>query len=160
MFQERQRQSHTYPPVFHAATNVSIIPPISHLVTGVSQNTTLSTIPHHPIGALAPNTSKPTPTLVGRPLEINPAPNAKTTRNRRPDLPQWSVVHNPKVKQALDLHVAHVFTYETPVYCARISPDGQRIAIGLKDCGKTYINSMKTGSNVWLVFKFFVIDQG
>ena len=64
---------------------------------------------------------------------------------------KWSVVYDPQVKRTLDIHLVHEFTYESPVYCAKISPDGQRLAIGLSNVGKTYINELKVKSNIWFV---------
>ena len=75
------------------------------------------------------------------------------------ELPKWSVVHHVDGKQAIDLHSANVITYESPVYCVKISPDGQRLAIGL-DEGKTYINDLKTGSNISLASERLVQDFG
>ena len=55
-------------------------------------------------------------------------------------LSRWSVVYHPEVERTLELHLVHAFTYDSPVHCVKISPDG-----------KTYINELKTGSNIWLV---------
>ena len=72
----------------------------------------------------------------------------------------WSVVYNPDVEQALDLHLAHAFTYDSPLCCIKMSPDGQRLAVGLSAAGKTYINEFETGSDVWLVSEPLVLRFG
>lgn len=64
--------------------------------------------------------------------------------------PIWSVEYHPEAKPVLDLHLANVITYETSIYCLKVSPDGYRVAIGLKD-GTTYLNELRTGLNIWLV---------
>ena len=65
--------------------------------------------------------------------------------------PNWSVVYNPKVERTLDVDLAHAFTYDSSVYCVKMSPDGQRLAVGLQGNGKTCLYELQTGSNIWLV---------
>ena len=72
------------------------------------------------------------------------------------ELPEFSVVYNPEVNRALHLHLAHVFTHESPAICVKTSPDGQRIAVGYSGSGKTVINEVKTRSNVRSVSGCFV----
>ena len=66
-----------------------------------------------------------------------------------PKPPQWSVVYHPEVKQALELHLAHAFKYDSSIYRVNMSPDGQRLAVGLLGNGKTYLNELENGSNIW-----------
>lgn len=72
--------------------------------------------------------------------------------------PKWSVAYRPEVRQALDLRLAHTFVYKSPVSCVKMSPDGQRLAMGLAFDGKTYINEVKTGKNIWCVSRCVVED--
>jgi WD40 repeat protein len=97
---------------------------------------TVSQTPQTPIIAISPATA--------------PSPDRQATASPKPKLKSsdWSVVYNPEVKKVLDLRITHVFAFKCPVYCAKISPDGQRVAIGLEDNGKTYINDVKTGKNI------------
>ena len=60
-------------------------------------------------------------------------------------LPEFSVVYNPEGKRALDLRLAHVFTQKCSALCVKMSPDGQRIAVGSE---KTFIHEVKTRSNI------------
>ena len=62
----------------------------------------------------------------------------------------WSVEYSPEQKRVLALYLKNVVTYKVPVFCVKMSPDGHRLAIGLVD-GTTYLNDLKTGSNIWLV---------
>ena len=70
---------------------------------------------------------------------------------QKPKPSHWSVVYLPEIDRAPQLHLAHAFTYDSPVMCVKMSPDGQRLAVGLSGNGKTYLNESDTGSNVWLV---------
>ena len=72
------------------------------------------------------------------------------------ELPEFSVVYNPAVNRALHLHLAHVFIREYPAFCVKMSPDGQRIAVGQIDSGKTVIHDVKTRSNVRSVSGYLV----
>ena len=86
------------------------------------------------------------------PITIHPGPNEDhISPEQKPEPPQWSVVYNPEVERALDLQLAHSFTYDSEAYCVKMSPDGQRLAVGLAYDGTTYINESKTGSNIWQV---------
>ena len=64
--------------------------------------------------------------------------------------PKWSVVYHPEVERAIELHLAHTFTYDSPGRRIKMSPDGQRLAVGLLGDGKTYLKELETGSNIWL----------
>ena len=85
--------------------------------------------------------------------QMTPTPNHPTfdedtiSSEQKPKFPMWSVVYHPEVKQALELHLAHTFTYDAEVYCVKMSPDGQRLAVGGE--GNTYLNELQTGSNIW-----------
>ena len=117
-------------------------------------------IASHSIAAL-PNTNKPLlfssePEVVHNvqtiPTPAHPGPNEDIiTYVQKPMPPKWSVVYHPEVKRALNLHLAHTFTIDSSVYCIHMSPDGQRLAVG--GDGKTYLNELQTGSNIWLVSK-------
>ena len=61
--------------------------------------------------------------------------------------PEFSVEYNPEVKRALTLHLEHVFAYESPALCLKISPDGQKLAVGFEDGGETIISDMSSRSN-------------
>ena len=45
--------------------------------------------------------------------------------------PKWSSVYHPEVEQTLELHSAHTFAYDANVHYIYMSPDGQRLAVGL-----------------------------
>ena len=64
--------------------------------------------------------------------------------------PAWSVEYHPEAKRVLEFHLTNVVTYGAVVVCVNISRDGHRVAIGLGN-GTTYLNELKTGSNIWLV---------
>ena len=61
--------------------------------------------------------------------------------------PKPSVVYNLEVKRTLDLHLSQVFAHDSP-FCMKISPDGQKIAVGALSLGKTVISEVNTGSKV------------
>ena len=61
--------------------------------------------------------------------------------------PEFSVEYNPEVKRALTLHLEHVFAYESPPLCLKISPDGQKLAVGFENSGETIISDMRSRSN-------------
>ena len=87
---------------------------------------------------------------------IHPGPNDSViSPEQKPEPVRWSVVYNPEVNRSLDLQLAHNFKFNAEVYCIKMSPDGQRLAVGLRDDGKTYINELETGSNIWLVLQPF-----
>ena len=74
----------------------------------------------------------------------------------KPDRPEFSVEYNPEAKRALDLRLEHVFAYDFFPFCMKISPDGQKLAVGLGSSGETIICDMKTRSNVRSVSKCLV----
>lgn len=91
-----------------------------------------------------PSTSKTTRSPAHpRSDEMTPEPQSEP--------PKWSVVYQPGVKRVLNFHVAHLFAYGSRVFCAKMSPNGQRLAIGLAYDGKTYVNDLKTGTKIWFV---------
>ena len=71
------------------------------------------------------------------------------------ELSEFSVEYNPEVKRTFDLHLEHVLPHESRAWCVKISPDGQRMAVGLDDSGATIMTEVKTKLNVWLVSEFF-----
>ena len=83
----------------------------------------------------------------------HPGPDDDTIVAAKPQSlpPKWSPVYHPEVKRALDFQLAHLFAYGSRVFCAKMSPDGQRLAIGLAHDGGTYIYELKTGTKIWLV---------
>ena len=84
------------------------------------------------------------------PTPSHPDPNGDLISfEQKPEF--WYAVYHPEVNRALDLRLAHKFTYDSPVFCVKISPDGQRLAVG--DRGKTYLNELQTGSNIWSVLE-------
>ena len=114
-----------------------------------------------------PNTNKPLSVPSEREVERNHIPSQTTPTPAHPGPniisaepklkpPNWSVVYHPEVKRAFNLHLAHAFTHDSPVYCVKISPDGQRLAVGLAGDGKTHIFELQTGSNIWLVSEHLV----
>ena len=74
--------------------------------------------------------------------------------------PKFSVEYNPDVKRALSLHLEHVFAHESLASCVKISPDGQRMAVGFGNGGATIINDMKTRSKVRSVSECLVRNLG
>ena len=62
---------------------------------------------------------------------------------------QWSVVYHPEVERTLDFQLAHAFAHDSPVICVKMSPDGQRLAVG--GTKNTYLYELKTGSKCRLV---------
>ena len=94
---------------------------------------------------LAPFEPKVAHNLPTTPTPTNPGPEKKPTP------PEWSLVYNPEVEQNLGLHLAHFFTFDSSVHCIHMSPDGQRLAVGLAGNGKTHLYEMETGSNIRLV---------
>ena len=92
-----------------------------------------------------------------------PTPNSaissstvSTISDAASDAPEFSVEYNPEVKRALDLHLEHVFKHEYPAWCVKISPDGQRMAVGYAESGETIINEVKTRSKVRSASNFLV----
>ena len=101
--------------------------------------------------AASPNTIK-SPPVPSAPA-IDPEDISSPKQKYEP--PKWSVAYNPDVERALDLHLAHTFKYDSPANCVKMSPDGQKLAVGLRDNGKTYLCELRTGSNIWLVSLVF-----
>lgn len=116
--------------------------------------------PSHSLTA-SPNSNNPLPVLEvaqnlsscqSRPTPTHPGANEdRISSEQKLEPPNWSVVYHPEVEQTLELHLAHAFTYDSEVYCIHMSPDGHRLAVGLSGEGKTYLNELETGSNIWLV---------
>ena len=102
--------------------------------------------------SLGPVPSEPEFAHTPGPSESTPSSDEMTivSSETKAELPKWSVEYHPEAKRILEFNLAKVITYSTRVYCVKISPDGHRLAIGLRD-GTTYLNDLKTGSNIWLV---------
>ena len=113
---------------------------------------------------VSPNTNKPPFVFSGpevghtlsssqtTPTPISPYPNEDVIPPKeKPEPPKWSVVYNPRVERVLELHLAHVFKYDSPANCVKISPDGQRLAVAVLGNGKIYLKELKTGANIRLV---------
>ena len=122
------------------------LPPIDNTGTGGSSDSQIS--------ISVPATSLSTPeTIPGTTLDT-PVPNPHSELET-PDspklisgLPEFSVEYNPEVKRAFDLHLEHVFAHESPAFCMRMSPDGQRMAVGCQTSGETVVSEMRTKSKV------------
>ena len=100
------------------------------------------------------NTTTPLPVLsepeVAHTLSSShPAPDKDTMSEKKPKPSNCPVVYNPEVERAFDIHSAYEVKYDHPVYCAKTSPDGQKVAIGLGEEGETFVNELRTGSNIW-----------
>lgn len=84
-----------------------------------------------------------------------PGHNEDISPEQKPTHPKWSAVYNLEIERTLDLDLAHTFTYDAPVFSVKFSPDGQRLAVGLRGDGKTYgkiyLHELQTGSTAWLV---------
>ena len=64
-----------------------------------------------------------------------------------PKRPEWSVTYNPDIKQTFRMDLANTFDVMAQVYCAKFSPDGKYLAVGVAAKGsKTYIYDMEKGS--------------
>ena len=83
--------------------------------------------------------------IAGAPTTNSDPEPAPISSQPKSEHPEFSVEYNPEVKQVLELHLEHVFTHESPAWCAKISPDGQRMAVGFQSSGATVI---RTKSNV------------
>ena len=140
VFQGRQRSRPT----------INVAPPIGPSHSSAAPKNTNTTLLHAPAtpedahSLRSSQTTHPTGTLA------HPGPNIVSSA-KEPEQPKWSVIYDPEVKQALDLHLAHTFKYDSPVRSVKMSPNGQTIAIGLENEGKTFINELRTGSSIWLV---------
>ena len=123
---------------------------LPHLLTAPLSANTPPHVPLEPEVTCSHSSSLTTPSF--------PRPNEdKISPKEKPKPPKWSAVYNPKVKLALNLRLARTFTYDTKVYSMHMSPDGKRIAAGLSDNGKIYINDIETGSNIRLVSEILVL---
>ena len=102
--------------------------------------------------SLAPVPSEPEFAHTPGPSKSIPSSDEKAivSSELKVELPKWSVEYHPEAKRVLEINMANVITYSSPVWCVKISPDGHRVAIGLEG-GTTYLNDLKTGSNIWLV---------
>jgi WD40 repeat protein len=64
---------------------------------------------------------------------------------------EWSVSHNPNIKQSLQIDLVKTFNYTASVFCLKFSPDGKYLAVGLdRRSGKTYIYDVEKGVEIWL----------
>ena len=119
-----------------------IRPPSENAGSGDTFNSeTSNSIPN--ISLTAPETIFDPP--VDTPVDSEQTPiSFPEPESQRPD---FSVVYNLEVERTLDLRLARIFTHDSP-FCMKMSPDGQRIAVGVLSLGKTVINDVKTGSNV------------
>ena len=89
----------------------------------------------------------PQPSSSAIPRQPSTAP-AVEIQSQQPD---WSVSHNPEIKQALQVDLVKTSNFAATVYCVKFSPDGKYLAVGLdRGSGKTYIYDVGNGSNVWL----------
>ena len=112
------------------------------------------------------NTPLPFPSDIAPNLGSSPTTFAPTYAGLNGDLipeekstpPRWSVVYHPEAERALNLHLAHEFTYKGSANCVKMSPDGQRLAVG--GDGPTYLYELETGSNIWLVWEPPVLSFG
>ena len=124
-------------------------PPIDNAASGTD---------NPPVPVSIPEISLSTPATNSGSEQASVSSSVSTEPDSEP--PKFSVVYNPEVKRALDLHLAHVFTQEPPTaFSLKISPDGQRIAVGCLDSGKTVISDVKTRLNTWSVSEYLVSNQ-
>ena len=123
------------------------ISPSHSLAAPQNTNTTSLPIPSEPEAANSSQTTL---------MPTHPGPNIISPEQKPTKPPQWSVAYNPKVERPLELHLAHAFTLDPEVCCVHISPDGQRLAVGLSGNGKTYLYELPTGSKIWLATETLV----
>ena len=109
----------------------------------------LPPVPRHPKSFHTPGPSKLIPSSDQEAISSEP----------KAELPKWSVEYRSEAKRILELNLENVVTYGVSVYSVKMSPDGHRVAIGLKD-GTIYLNDLKTGSNIWLVSDPLVQSRG
>jgi hypothetical protein len=98
------------------------------------------------------------PKLIDRRIERStdldgPEPTYAAVGKAKPD---WSVVHNPEVRQTLNVHLAHTFKLKSMVNHVKFSREGKYLALGLTT-GETYIYDIKTSSNRFLPFCIFIL---
>jgi len=104
-------------------------------------------------------TSTPQPTVAGLLTVMTPdvsdseLPPLSTPKGAMIGVPKsdWSVEHNPEVKQTLSLHVANTFTYTSNVLCTQFSRDGKYLAVGLSN-GETHVYDMMKKSTMSFLF--------
>ena len=101
---------------------------------------------------LAPVPSEPEFAHTPRPSKSIPSSNEKAivSSEAKAEVPKCSVEYHAEAKGVLEINMEKVITYSSAVYCVRMSPNGHSLAIGLYN-GTTYLNDLKTGSNIWLV---------
>ena len=134
-FWRRVFQTRPHRPALNIASGRTSSPEISGSTVPTIALITSETIPDATADAPTTN-SGPEPL----PAPISPEPKSEP--------PEFSVDYNPEVKRTLALHLEHVFAHEYPANCVKMSPDGQRIAVGFQDSGATIISDLKTRSNV------------
>ena len=102
--------------------------------------------------SLAPVPSEPEFAHTPGPSKSIPSPDEKAiaSSEAKAEVPKWSVEYHTEAKRVLEINMEKVITYSSLVHCVKVSPDGHRLAIGLSN-GTTYLNDLKTGSNIWLV---------
>ena len=129
-------------------------------VTGSSQTSNLATS-SSAVPTITLATSETVPITTGD----TPVTNHEPERNShalkpKSEPPEFSVTYNPDATRALNLDLEHVFAHESPAWSVKISPDGQRMAVGFEYSGATIISDMKTRSNVRSVSECFVGRSG
>ena len=104
--------------------------------------------PSHPISepdvAQNPSASRTTGTPT-RPSSDKRIPKPQSEPHK------WSAVYHPELKRAREFHLSHLVIYGSRLFCAKISPNGNYLAVGLAYSGKTYISELKTGTRNWFV---------
>ena len=59
-------------------------------------------------------------------------------------------MYNPDIKQTLRMDLANTFDVMAQAFCAKFSPDGKYLAVGVWVKGsRTYIYDVEKGSIVW-----------
>ena len=109
-------------------------------------------VPSEPEVAHNLSCSQTTPLTRPGPIKDTNSPKHK------PEPPRWSVANNPEVERALDLQLVNTFKYDTAANCVKMSPNGQRLAVALGSNGKTCLYELQTGSKIWLVSVFLVLN--
>jgi hypothetical protein len=148
----QRRKPRSYSPLSDA--NPSNVPAIrSSVPKPASQNNNPSvSVPPEPAAVLNLTTSEMSnPTTVTISPTTNPCSDEQPTVSPKPKsgVAEWSVVYNSEVEKSLNVTLDRVVTYESTVYCTRFSPDGSRLAVGLKNSAGTYIYDMTRGENSW-----------
>jgi hypothetical protein len=93
-------------------------------------------------------TSVPPPAMQRQTTDVDNIPNSP---DAKPDEADWSVVHNHKVRQTLNVQLAHTFKMKSVVHCIKFSREGKYLAVGLEN-GETYIYDIKTLSYRFIPF--------